>query len=208
MTDKNQKAMLTHSPILLDSGNAPCLDAFLAYVHTHSGADVQGLAFATIGTWTVLGFDKGSSAEKPKLSVTPIDGREFDPTKLFELRLWVPVKLPDEPAEGDILAHEYRWVNGVGAVELRVTAGTDSSKSSGKQESGDRGWVHTVQYLQHVPSTRSTAKPIPASPENESNQSDGGKGVSHMRALEFIQVEDKYGNTVVVDQLFTGEWGR
>ena len=99
-------------------------------------------------------------------------------------------------------------MNGVGAVELRVTAGTDSSKSSGKQESGDRGWVHTVQYLQHVPSTRSTAKPIPASPENESNQSDGGKGVSHMRALEFIQVEDKYGNTVVVDQLFTGEWGR
>ena len=208
MTDKNQKAMLTRSSIPPVSGDTPRLDVFLSYVHTHLGKGAQGLAFATNGTWTVLGFDKGSSDAKPKLSVTPIDGREFDPTKLFELRLWVPVKLPDEPAEGDILAHEYRWVNGVGAVELRVTAGTDSSKSSGKQESGDRGWVHTVQYLQHVPSTRSTAKPIPASPENESNQSDGGKGVSHMRALEFIQVEDKYGNTVVVDQLFTGEWGR
>ena len=208
MTDKNQKAMLTHSSIPPVSGDTPRLDIFLCYVHTHLGEDVQGLAFATNGTWTVLGFDKGSSAEKPKLSVTPIDGREFDPTKLFELRLWVPVKLPDEPAEGDILAHEYRWVNGVGAVELMVTTGTDSSKSSGKQESGDRGWVHAVQYLQHVPSTRSTAKPIPASPENESNQSDGGKGVSHMTALEFIQEEDKYGNTVVVDQLFTGEWGR
>jgi len=182
------------------------LDVFLAYARKHSGENIQGLAFASNGTWPVLGFDKGSSTEAPQLSVTPIDGREFDPTKLFELRLWVPVKLPDEPAEGDILAHEYRWVNGVGAVELRVTAGTDSSKSTGKQESGDRGWVHAVQYLQHVPSTRSTAKPIPASPENESNQSDGGKGVSHMRALEFIQVEDKYGNTVVVDQLFTGRW--
>ena len=206
MTDNNQKAMLTHSSIPPVSGDTPHLDVFLCYVHTHLGEDVQGLAFATNGTWTVLGFDKGGSDEKPKLSVTPIDGQEFDPTKLFELRLWVPVKLPDKPAEGDVLAHECRWVNGVGAVELRVTASTDSSQSSGSKGSGGRGWVHAVQYLQHVPSTRSTTKPIPASPENESNQSDGGKGVSHMTALEFIQEEDKYGNTVVVDQLFTGEW--
>mgnify|MGYP000891689424 CR=1 FL=1 len=206
MTDKNQKAMLTHSSIPPVSGGTPRLDVFLCYVHTHLGEDVQGLAFATNGTWTVLGFDKGSSAEKPKLSVTPFDGREFDPTKLFELRLWVPVKLPDEPPEGTVLAHEYRWVNGVGAVELRVTASTDSSQSRGSKGAGGRGWVHAVQYLQHVPSTRSTTKPIPASPENESNQSDGGKGVSHMTTLEFIQEEDKYGNTVVVDQLFTGEW--
>ena len=206
MTDKNQKAMLTHSSIPPVSGDTPRLNVFLCYVHTHLGEDVQGLAFATNGTWTVLGFDKGSSAEKLKLSVTPIDGREFDPTKLFELRLWVPVKLPDEPAEGDILAHEYRWVNGVGAVELRVTASTDSSQSSGSKGSGGRGWVHAVQYLQHVPSTRSTTKPIPASPENESNQSDGGTGASRMTAVEFIQEKDKYGNTVVIDQLFTGKW--
>ena len=206
MTDKNQKAMLTHSSIPPVSGDTPRLDVFLCYVHTHLGEDVQGLAFATNGTWPVLGFDKDSPTEEPTLSVTPIDGRKFDPTKLFELRLWVPVKLPDEPAEGDVLAHEYRWVNGMGAVELRVTASTDSSQSSGSKGSGGRGWVHAVQYLQHVPSTRSTTKPIPASPENESNQSDGGKGVSHMTALEFIQEEDKYGNTVVVDQLFTGEW--
>ena len=206
MTDKNQKAMLTHSSIPSVSGDTPRLDVFLAYARTHSGEDVQGLAFATNGTSIMLGFDKESSAEAPKLSVAPIDGREFDPTKIFELRLWVPVKLPDEPAEGDVLAHECRWVNGVGAVELRVTASTDSSQSSGSKGSGGRGWVHAVQYLQHVPSTRSTTKPIPASPENESNQSDGGKGVSHMTALEFIQEEDKYGNTVVVDQLFTGEW--
>ncbi len=206
MTDKNQKAMLTHSSIPPVSGDTPHLDDFLAYARTHSGEDVQGLAFATNGTWTVLGFDKVTSTGAPKLTVAPIDGREFDPTKVFELRLWVPVKLPDEPTEGDVLAHEYRWVNGVGAVELRVTASTDSSQSSGSKGSGGRGWVHAVQYLQHVPSTRSTTKPIPASPENESNQSDGGKGDSHMTALEFIQEEDKYGNTVVVDQLFTGEW--
>ena len=206
MTDKNQKAMLTHSSIPPVSGDTPRLNVFLCYVHTHLGEDVQGLAFATNGTWTVLGFDKGSSAEKLKLSVTPIDGREFDPTKLFELRLWVPVKLPDEPAEGDILAHEYRWVNGVGAVELRVTAGTDSSQSSGSKGSGSRGWVHAVQYLEHVPSGRNMANPGTDSTDNELNQSGGSTGASHMTTLEFIQEEDKYGNTVVVDQLFTGRW--
>lgn len=206
MTDKVQKAMLAHSPILLDSGNTPCLDDFLAYARTHSGEDVQGLAFATSGTWPVLGFDKCSPAETSKLSVTPIDGRYFDPTKVFELRLWIPVKLPDEPAGGDVLAREYRWVNGVGAVELRVTAGTDSSQPSGSKGSGDRGWVRAVQYLEHVPSSRSTAKHVPASPDKKSDQSGGGTTTSHMTALEFIQEEDKYGNTVVTDQLFTGKW--
>lgn len=206
MTDKVQKAMLAHSPILLDSGNAPCLDDFLAYARTHSGEDVQGLVFATNGTWPVLGFDKCSPAETPKLSVTPIDGRHFEPTKVYELRLWIPVKLPDEPAEGDVLAREYRWVNGVGAVELRVTAGTGSSQPSGSKDSGVTGWVHAVQYLEHVPSSRSTANPGTDPTDNESNQTGGGNGVSHITALEFIQAEDKYGNTVVVDQLFTGRW--
>ena len=206
MTDKIQKSMLTHSSIPSVSGDTPRLDVFLAYARTHSGEDVQGLAFATNGTWPVLGFDKGSSDEKPKLSVTPIDGREFDPAKLFELRLWVPVKLPDEPAEGDVLAHELRWVNGVGAVELRVTAGTGSSQPSGSKESGVTGWVHAVQYLEHVPSSRSTANPGTDPTDNESNQTGGGNGVSHITALEFIQAEDKYGNTVVTEQLFTGKW--
>ena len=206
MTDKNQKAMLTRSSIPPVSGDTPRLDVFLAYARKHSGEDVQGLAFATNGTWTVVGFDKGSSAEKPKLSITPIDGREFDPTKVFELRLWIPVTLPDEPAEGDVLAREYRWVNGVGTIELGVTAGTGSSQPSGSKESGVTGWVHAVQYLEHVPSSRSTANPGTDSNDNESNQTGGGTGASHMSALEFIQEEDKYGNTVVVEQLFTGKW--
>ena len=206
MTDKVQKAMLTHASIPPVSGDTPRLDVFLCYVHTHLGEDVQGLAFATNGTWPVLGFDKGSPIEAPKLSVAPIDGREFDPTKLFELRLWVPVKLPDEPAEGDVLTHEYRWVNSVSAVELRVTAGTGSSRTSGSKGSGGRGWVHAVQYLEHVPSSRSTANPGTDSTDVKSDQGGGGTGASHMTALEFIQEEDKYGNTVVVDQLFAGRW--
>ena len=206
MTDTIQKAILAHSPILSESDDTPCLDIFLAYARTHSGEDVQGLAFATNGTWPVLGFDKDSPTEEPTLSVMPIDGREFDPTKLFELRLWVPVKLPDEPAEGDVLTHEYRWVNSVSAVELRVTAGTGSSRTSGSKGSGGRGWVHAVQYLEHVPSSRSTANPGTDSTDVKSDQGGGGTGASHMTALEFIQEEDKYGNTVVVDQLFAGRW--
>lgn len=206
MTDETQKAMLAHSPILLDSGNAPWLDDFLEYVHTHSGEDVQGLAFATNGTWPVLGFNKRSSTKTLKLSVPPIYGRNFDPMKVFELRIWVPVKLPNEPAEGAVLAHEYRWVNDVGAIELRVTAGTDSSQPSASKKCGVTGWVHAVQYLHHVPSSRSTPKPTTDSLDNESDQSGEGTTTGHMTALEFIQEEKQYGNMAVTDQLFTGEW--
>lgn len=208
MTDKNQKAMLTHSPILLDSGNAPCLDAFLAYVHTHSGADVQGLAFATNGTWTVLGFDKVSSTEAPKLSVKPIDGRDFDPTKVFELRLWVPVKLPDEPAKGQVLSHEFRWVNGVGAVELMLTSDRPKASSEGTESVSVSGWFHKVSYLQHKSAATSKEESAPDTSTGQTKQSKQDTANNDMSALEFIQEEDKYGNTVVVDQLFTGEWAQ
>mgnify|MGYP000894527597 CR=1 FL=1 len=208
MTDKNQKAILAHSPILSDSGDTPCLDVFLVYARKHSGEDVQGLAFATNGTWPVLGFDKDSPTEETTLSVAPIDGRDFDPTKVFELHLWVPVAQIDDPKDDTTLAHESRWVNGVGAVELRLAAGTGSSQPSGNENSGDRGWVHAVQYQEHVPPSNSTAKPDPVSTDNKSDQSGEGTGACHMTALEFIQEEDKYGNTVVVDQLFTGGWAQ
>ena len=206
MSEQVQPATLTCTPIQPVSGGALSLGDFLTHVCSSSSGELQGLAFATNGTWPVLGVNKGSPAETPKLSVTPIDGRHFEPTKVYELRLWIPVKLPDEPAEGDVLAREYRWVNGVGAVELRVTAGTDGSQTNGSKGSGDRGWVRAVQYLEHVPSSRSTAKHVPASPDKKSDQSGGGTTTSHMTALEFIQEEDKYGNTVVTDQLFTGRW--
>ena len=206
MTDKNQKAILTHSSIPPVSGDTPRLDVFLAYARTHSGEDVQGLAFATNGTWTVLGFDKGSSDEKPKLSVTLIDGQEFDPTKLFELRLWVPVKLPDEPAEGDVLAHEYRWVNGVGAVELTLTSGRPKTSSEVTESVSVSGWFHKVSYLQHKSAATSKEKSAPDTNTDQPKQGKKDTPTNNMSTLEFIQEEDKYGNTVVVDQLFTGRW--
>lgn len=206
MTDKNQKAILAHSPILSDSGDSPCLDIFLVYARKHPGEDVQGLAFATNGTWTVLGFDKGSSVKAPKLTVAPIDGREFDPTKIFELRLWVPVKLPDEPAEGDVLAHEYRWVNGVGAVELTLTSGRPKTSSEGTESVSVIGWFHKVSYLQHKSAATSKEESAPDTSTRQTKQGKKDSPINDMSALEFIQEEDKYGNTVVVDQLFTGRW--
>ena len=206
MTDKNQKAMLTHSSIPQVSGDTPRLDVFLCYVHTHLGEDVQGLAFATNGTSIVLGFDKESSVEAPKLSVTPIDGREFDPTKLFELRLWVPVKLPDEPAEGDVLAHECRWVNGVGAVELTLTSGTAEASSEGAESARVGGWFHKVSYLQHKSTATRKEESAPDTSTGQTKQSKQDTATNDISALEFIQEEDKYGNTVVVEQLFTGKW--
>ena len=206
MTDKNQQAILAHSPILSDSGDTPCLGVFLVYARTHLGEDVQGLAFATNGTCTVLGFDKGGSDDKPKLSVTPIDGREFDPTKLFELRLWVPVKLPDEPAEGDVLAHECRWVNGVGAVELTLTSGRPKAPSEGTESAPVGGWFHKVNYLQHKSAATSKEESAPDTSTGQTKQNKQDTATNDMSALEFIQEEDEYGNTVVVDQLFTGRW--
>ena len=206
MTDKNQKAMLTRSSIPPVSGDTPCLDAFLVYVRTHLGGDVQGLAFATNGTWPVLGFDRGSSAEMPKLSVTPIDGRDSDPTKIFELRLWVPVKLPDETAENDILAHEFRWVNGVGAVELTLTVDTAKASSEGTESARVGGWFHKVSYLQHKSAATSKEESAPDTSTGQTKQGKQDPTTNDMSALEFIREEDMYGNTVVADQLFTGKW--
>ena len=206
MTDKNQKAMLTRASIPPVSRDTPCLEVFLAYVHTHLGEDVQGLAFATNGTWPVVGFDKGTSAEKPKLSVTPIDGRNFDQTKVFELRLWVPVKLPDEPTEGDVLAHEFRWANGVGAVELTLTSGRLKTSSEVTESVAVSGWFHKVSYLQHKSAATSKEESAPDTSTGQTKQGKQDPTTNEMSALEFIQEEDNYGNTVVVDQLFTGEW--
>ena len=208
MTDKNQKATLTRSPILSGPGDTPRLDVFLAHTRTNSGGDVQGLAFATNGTWPVLGFDKGSPAEAPKLSVTPIDGRVFDQTKVFEVRLWVPAELPDEPAEGDVLAHEFRWVNGVGAVELTLTSGRPKASSEVTESVSVSGWFHKASYLQHKSAATSKEESAPDTNTVQKKQGKQDTATNGMSALEFIQEEDKYGNTVVVDQLFTGEWGR
>ena len=78
MSEQVQPATLTCTPIQPVSGGALSLGDFLTHVCSSSSGELQGLAFATNGTWPVLGVNKGSPAETPKLSVTPIDGRHFE----------------------------------------------------------------------------------------------------------------------------------
>lgn len=202
--NKNAKPTLTAVPCSLEVTklevhNAEQLPTLLARAFGES--TIAGIVWATNGTRSINGLNPASTGKEATLEVSSPDG--FDMARVYEARIW---RVIDANTDNATLAHEFRWVNGVGAVELRVTAGTDSSQSSGSKGSGDRGWAHAVQYLQHVPSSRSTAHPGTDSTDNESNQSGGSTGASHMTTLEFIQEEDKYGNTVVVDQLFTGRW--
>ena len=116
------------------------------------------------------------------------------------------MKLPDEPAEGDVLAHEYRWVNGVGAVELTLTSGRSKASSEVTESVSVSGWFHKASYLQHKSAATSKEESAPDTNTVQKKQGKEDTATNGMSALEFIQEEDKYGNTVVVDQLFTGEW--
>lgn len=206
MSEFCKSATLTRTQSPSTPDKTPSLSEFLTHVHRETRSSVQGLAFATNGTWPVWGFDKCSSAGTPKLSVTPIDGRDFDPTKVFELRLWIPAKLPDEPAEDGVLAHEFRWVNGVGAVELTLTSGRPKTSSEVTESVSVSGWFHKVSYLQHKSASSSDRDSTSEPTSGQTQQNKQHAAAKPMTAVEFIQEEDKYGNTVVIDQLFTGKW--
>ena len=137
--------------------------------------------------------------------VQDVKSARFDDSDTYEIRLWQVI---DDADKDSTLAHEFRWANGVGAVELTLTAST-AEESSEESESGKpclSGWAHKVSYVQHESSgsgdTDSSSEPTSGRTEQD------GQHVTTkpMTAVEFIQEEDKYGNTVVVDQLFTGEW--
>nr|WP_315317763.1 hypothetical protein [Schaalia odontolytica] len=185
MSEQVQPATLTCTPIQPVSGGALSLGDFLTYVCSSWSGELQGMAFATNGTWPVLGIDRKSSKDSQELSVAPVEGHSFDDKKVFELRLWVPVTHTDDPKDGTLLAHEFRWVNGMGAVDLTLEPGTERNGTTSVS-----GWAHNMSYLKHMPAGSDT----------------GRVDNSQMMAVEFIQEEKQYGNMVVTDQLFTGEW--
>lgn len=207
MSDKeinNARPTLTALPCSLEItelevDNAKQLPTLLA--QTFGESTIAGIVWTTNGTRSINGLDPASAGKEATLNVASPDG--FDMARVYEARIW---RVIDANRDDATLAHEFRWVNGVGAVELKVTAGTDSSQSSISKGAGDGGWAHAMQYLQHVPSNRTTANSGADSTDKESDQSGGGTGASRMTAVEFIQEEDKYGNTIVIDQLFTGKW--
>lgn len=195
MSDGRQPATLQSHSIRQENRDHVSLTFFLGHVHERRDKhDIQGLAFATNGTWPVVGLSQLETADTPTLEVVPIEGRQFEQGRVFELRLWAAVSQPGEPANGQVLAHEFRWVNGVGAVDLKLTQDGEGSASA-------VSWAHHVAYLQHG---RSGDGEPPAAADHDTDPQ--AKGHPTMTAIEFIQEEKEYGNTVVIDQLFTGHW--
>ena len=149
--------------------------------------DVVGIVWTTNGTHRVPDVKSSS----------------FDDSHTYEIRFWRVISSDNTDST---LAHEFRWVNGVGAAELTLTADTSEAASEGTESASVSGWAHKVSYLQHASSgsgdTDSASEPTYGQTEQDEQQA----ATKPMTAVEFIREEEKYGNTVVVDQLFTGRW--
>ena len=167
-------------------GNATALTAYID--EKFAAHEFAGIVWTTNGTQRVPDVKSAS----------------FDDSRTYEIRLWQVI---DSDSADSTLAHEFRWVNGVGAVELTLTANTTKASSEGS-ESGKpyvSGWANKVSYLQHESAASDNADS--ASEATTGQEEDQAHAATKpMTAVEFIREEDKYGNTVVVDQLFTGEW--
>ena len=177
------------------------LPSLLARVFTDG--KIAGIAWATDGTRSVNALNPASPGQGPTLKVSSPDG--FDISQVYEARIW---RVTNNNGDDATLAHEFRWANGVGAVELTLTEDTAEATSEGSESKPVSGWFRKVSYLQHESSgsgdTYSASEPT----SGRTEQDEQYVATKPMTAVEFIQEEDKYGNTVVVDQLFTGEWAQ
>ena len=162
--------------------------AFAAYIDAKFAAhEFAGIVWATNGTRRV----------KDVISAS------FDDSRTYEIRFW---RVIGSDNADSTLAHEFRWVNGVGAVELTLTKGTANAASEGSEPKPVSGWFRKVSYLQHQSAEGSDADSSSEATSAQTGESEDNAATKQMTAVEFIREEDKYGNTVVVDQLFTGEW--
>ena len=127
----------------------------------------------------------------------------FDDSGTYEIRLWQVI---DDADTDSTLAHEFRWAHGVGAVELTLTEDTAEATSEGSESKPVSGWFRKVSYLQHQSAEGRDADSSSEATSAQTGESKEDATPKQMTAVEFIQAEDKYGNMVVVDQLFTGRW--
>lgn len=189
--DKTQNDERTTAPIPCrlevaehEVHSAAELPAILARVF--GDCNVAGIAWATNGTGRILKIGDAT------LEVSSPEG--FDLSRVYEARVWEVIT--DEVAD-DRLAHEFRWVNGVGSRELTLlSVSPDSPARSESGVSADEaashiGYAHRITYMQHDPHRGPLEKETKLEP---------------MSAIEYITEETAYGNTTVTDQLFTGEW--
>ena len=156
--------------------------------HNFKDSKIAGIVWATNGT----------------RQVPDVKSARFDDSGTYEIRLWQVI---DDADTDSTLAHEFRWASGVGAVELTLTEDTAEATSEGSESKPVSGWFRKVSYLQHQSAEGSDADSSSEAPSAQTGESKENATTKQMTAVEFIQAEDKYGNTVVVDQLFTGEWG-
>lgn len=134
--------------------------------------------------------------------VPDVKSANFDDSRTYEIRIWQVIGSDNADST---LAHEFRWVSGVGAVELTLTKGTANAASEDPESKPVSGWFHKVSYLQHESTEGSDADSASEATSAQTGDSKEHATTKQMTAVEFIQAEDKYGNTVVVDQLFTGK---
>lgn len=134
--------------------------------------------------------------------VPDVQSANFDDSRTYEIRIWQVIGSNNADST---LAHEFRWVNGVGAIELTLTKGTANAASEDPEPKPISGWFHKVSYLQHQSAEGSDADSSSAA-SAQTGESKENTATKQMAAVEFIQQEDKYGNTIIVDQLFTGKW--
>ena len=135
--------------------------------------------------------------------VPDVKSSSFDDSRTYEIRIWQVIGSDNADST---LAHEFRWVSGVGSVELTLTKATANAASEDPESQPVSGWFRKVSYLQHQSAEGSDADSFSEATSAQTGESKENATTKQMTAVEFIQAEDKYGNTVVVDQLFTGEW--
>ena len=203
---KNAKPTLTAVPCSLEVTklevrNAEQLPTLLARAFGES--TIAGIVWATNGTRSINGLNPATTGKEATLEVSSPNG--FDMARVYEARIW---RVTNANRDDATLAHEFRWVNGVGAVELTLTSGRPKTSSEVTESVSVSGWFHKVSYLQHESTATRKEESAPDTSTGQTKQSKQDTATNDMSALEFIQEEDKYGNTVVVDQLFTGEWNQ
>ena len=170
---------------------------------TFGDSKIAGIVWATDGARAVSGINPTSAGPDATLEVSSPDS--FDIERVYEARIW---RVIDANRDDATIAHEFRWVNGVGAVELTLTEDTAEAVSESSESKPVSGWFHKVIYLQHQSAEGSDADSASEATSVQTGESKENTTTKQMTAVEFIQQEDKYGNTVVVDQLFTGEWAQ
>ena len=99
---------------------------------------------ATDGARAVSGINPTSAGPDATLEVSSPDS--FDIERVYEARIW---RVIDANRDDATIAHEFRWVNGVGAVELTLTEDTAEAVSESSESKPVSGWFHKVIYLQH-----------------------------------------------------------